>query len=464
MGNIGKRFYSAQVSSEITALSQKKGLIFQSGFDSKKLAATLFKFFPKFRNRVFDPMTTLFAFLSQVLSPDGSCKEAVARVNFERIARGQKPTSPDTGAYCKARDRLPEKWLHELTQDCGKSMEEAVPEQWLWKSRHVKGIDGSTLLMADTPENQECYPQQTTQKKGVGFPICRLVAVFSLATGCLLDLTLGRYAGKQTGEHALLRQLFHCFDSGDLVVGDAYYSAFFLLAVFFGLKVDAVFRSDGKRKIDFRKGIQLGKKDHLVNWSKPQRPDWMDEEDYQAMPKELVIRECEVTINRPGFRTQTIILVTTLLDPKYAPKEELGWLYWRRWHAEINLKALKTTLKLEFIPCKSPEMVRKHIWASALAYNLIRKLIAESAYRYDVMPEELSFKSAVQTLNQYRPLWVNCDSEKANRVLNLLLEALSKSRIGNRPYRIEPRVVKRRPKPFPRLTVPRARARASLFK
>lgn len=464
MENFGKRICQTQVSSGIAALSKKRGLLFQDGFDSKKLAATLFKFFPKFRNRAYDPITTLFAFLSQVLSSDGSCKDAVARVNYERIARGEKPLSPDTGAYCKARDRLPEEWIHQLSQDCGKSMEEKVPEQWLWKDRHLKGVDGSTVLMADTPENQASYPQQSTQKKGVGFPICRLVAVFSLATGCLLDMALGRYAGKQTGEHALLRQLFHCFDPGDIAVGDAYYAAYFLLAVFHGLNVDAVFRSDGKRNIDFRKGIQLGKKDHQVIWNKPQRPTWMDEETYQGMPEELVIRECEVTVERPGFRTQTITLVTTILDPHYAPKEELGWIYWRRWHAEINLKALKTTMKMEYVPCKTPEMVRKHIWATALAYNLIRKLIAESAHRYDALPTELSFKSTVQTLNQYRPLWMDCDPEGARRVLDLLLDAISKSKVGNRPNRVEPRVVKRRPKPFRRLTVPRAQARANLFK
>jgi hypothetical protein len=464
MGKNGKGSCQTQVGSKITELRLEKGLAFKNAFDSKKLSASVSKFYAEFRECVFPPATTLFAFLSQVLSPDGSCRDAVARVNAERIANGKQPASPDTGGYCKAREKLPEEFLHELTTDTGASIEESLPEHWLWKGRHAKGVDGSTVTMADTQENQEQYPQQSTQKKGVGFPIARLVVVFSLISGCTLDLAVGPYSGKGTGEHALLRQLLHCFSPGDIAVGDAYYSAYFLLAIFSLLGVDAVFRADGRRRIDFRAGKRLGKKDHQVLWQKPQCPSWMDKETYDNLPEVLSIRECSVTVDRPGFRAEEIVLVTTILDPKYAPKEELGWLYWQRWRAEINLRDLKTTLGMEHILCKTPEMVRKHIWATLLAYNLVRKLICESAFRYDLLPSELSFKGAIQTLNNYRPIWHNCSRDTANFAFNFLLEAIAKMKVGNRPNRIEPRAVKRRPKPFPRLKVQRHQARANLLK
>lgn len=453
-----------QLSSIAVGLQNKTGLLFKDAFSGNAISNTLTRHVPEFRERIYTPLVTLFAWLGQVLSPDRSCADAVARVNADRVAAGETPGSADTGGFCKARDRLPLGLLIELCKGVAEGMERAVPANWLWRGRAVKVVDGSTITVADTPENQAEYPQTRSQKEGVGFPILRLVVVFSLLTGCALGMAQGPYRGKQTGEHALLRQLFGCFKAGDVAIGDAYFSAYFLIAILSCLGVDCVFATHGARFVDFRTGQRLGKKDHRVIWEKPQRPDWMDQQTYNTMPATIKVRECEIDIGVPGFRSEKLVLVTTLLHPRSYPRHEIGALYSRRWSAEVNLNAIKTTLQMAHLRAKTPEMVRKEIWATLLAYNLIRKLLAEAAFRYDRRPEELSFKGAVQTLNAYRPLWVTPGAlPNAERVFDFLLAAIATRRVGTRPGRVEPRAIKRRPKPYPRMSAPRVEARAAIL-
>lgn len=462
MGKIRRSAPTAQVGSQINQLAKRDGLVLRDALAGDELSRRVQKFFPTFRQRVFDPVTTLFALLSQMLSPDKSCTETVARVNAERAARGLEPVSPDNSGYCKARDRMPEDFIHELMTSSGQVADEGVPENWLWKGRKLKVADGSTITMADTAENQAEYPQHGRQGKGVGFPIVRVMAVFSLATGCILDLAVGPFKGKESGEHGLLRKLMHCFQSGDIVLGDAYFPSYFLIAMLQAMGVDCLFAFDGKRSMDFRTGERLGKKDHIVFWQKPHKPTWMAWELYDQMPDSIQVRECTVTIERPGFKAKTVVLVTTLIDSVYAPKAELCWLYGQRWAAELNLAAIKTVLKMEHIRAKTPVMVRKEIWATLLAYNLIRKLMGESAYRNDVLPHEISFKGAVQHLNAFRPLWA-LPSTPGKDVTNALLTLISKLRVANRPGRIEPRAIKKRPRPFPRLHSTRAVAQEKIL-
>lgn len=464
MGNLLKFAPMAQVSSTIDQLTEQKGLLFRDSFQNLGLSEMVQKYYPEFRDRAFGPTTILFAFLSQMLSPDKSCAETVARINADRAAQGLKPVSPDNSAYCKARARMPEEFLHELTTDTSSAIENKVPEEWLWKGRRTKLIDGSTATMADTPENRAEYPQHGRQEEGLGFPITRMMAVFSLATGCVLDFANGPYQGKGTGEHGLLRQLMHCFQPGDLVIGDAYFPSYFLITLFQLIGVDCLFASDGKREMDFRTGERIGKKDHIVSWQKPQRPQWMSQDVYDQMPSSIQVRECTVTIDRPGFRSTSITLVTSLLDSDYASKEELGWLYSQRWAAELNLAAIKTVLKMEHLRSKTPEMVRKEIWATLLAYNLIRKLIGEAAYKHGLLPREISFKGAVQNLNAFRPLWSIPGISADGKLLQTLLLLISKRRVANRPGRVEPRAIKKRPRAFPRLHLPRADAQAKIMK
>jgi hypothetical protein len=300
--------------------------------------------------------------------------------------------------------------------------------------------------MADTPENQAEFPQMKSQKKGSGFPIARIVVIFSLFTAAALDLAIGPYRGKETGEHALLRQLFHCFDKGDIVLGDAYYASYFLMAMLMAMGVDFVFQSHGARKSDFRSGVRLGKDDHLIIFKKPKQPDWMSDALYALMPSELRIREIKVTIERAGYRSKQISICTSMLNSKAESKAALGCLYACRWAAELNLRDLKTTMNMDMLRCKTPEMIKKEIWVHLLAYNVIRKIMLEAAVRRGVLPWQISFKAGVQTLNNYSTLWRHKNLDR-NEVYALMLDAIASQIVGNRPGRSEPRKRKRRAKP-----------------
>ena len=406
----------------------------------------------------FPPPITLWGFLSQVLNEDQSLQGAVARLIAFSLAKGQQPPSANTAAYSNARGRLPLEVPLGLARQTGQDLEAEVPEDWLWRGRHVKLMDGSTVSMPDTPENQAAYPQPRSQKAGVGFPIARLVAIISCSTGALLDLALGTYRGKGTGEHGLLRELMGNFQSGDVALGDAYYCSFFLIALLMRMGVDAVFPMHGARDCDFRRGIRLGKKDHLVDWLKPQRPQWMDQETYDSFPERIVVREAEVRVERDGFRPKPRILVTTLLNPRQVGKQDLAGLYDFRWLCEIDLRAIKATMRMDILRGKTPEMVRKEIWVHLLAYNLIRKVMVQAARRHHKKPRQLSFKLALQCIEAFRQSGLLA-SGNAHAYENLLLAIASKE-VGNRPGRWEPRAVKRRPKPFPRLRQRRSRYHA----
>lgn len=393
--------------------------------------------------------------MSQALSSDKSLRNAVARVNADRIASGDKPLSMNTASFSNARLELPIELPRELFYLLALQLEEISKqkvsrESSSFKGRSVKLIDGSTLLMPDTPENQEKFPQMVNQKDGSGFPIARVAAVFSLFTGSIFDLAIGPYKGKATGEHALIRQLFHCFEKGDIVLGDAYYSSYFLMAMLQSLGVDFVFESHGARKSDFRKGKRLGKKDHLTIMPKPPQPDWMEDDLYALMPDQLKLREFCVSIERSGFKSRKISITTSLINPNNDSKEELGCLYACRWAVELNLRDIKTTLSMDMLRCKTPSMIEKEIWIHLLAYNAIRKIMLEAALKCGILAWQISFKATIQTLNHYSTLWRHKSIDK-DLVYEYMLDAIGSQIVGKRPGRSEPRKRKRRPKPFPLL-------------
>jgi hypothetical protein len=278
---------------------------------------------------IYTPAVTVWVFLSQCLSTDHSCREAVAQLNAWRSARGQKACSARTGAYCTARDQLPEEVGQQLMRETGHKVDEDAPREWRWKGRRVLDVDGSTLTMPDTPENQAEYPQISAQAPGCGFPIARFVVVFSLAVGTVLDAAISKYRGKQTGENSLFRTLHDTLREGDVVLGDRYFSGWFDLALLLGRGVDVVVRKHQLRATDFRTGKRLGSHDHLVCVSKPQRPDWISQEEYASLPDELILREVRVVVRQKGFRTKKLIIVTTLLDATQTSADELALLYRR---------------------------------------------------------------------------------------------------------------------------------------
>ncbi len=224
------------------------------------------------------------------------------------------------------------------------------------------------------------------------------MTLFSLASGAVIDMAVGAYSGKGSGEPSLFRQLLDRLQGDSVLLGDRYYCNYWILAMLVNRDVYAVFRLHQKRPVDFRTGKRLGPDDHLVVWRRPSRPDWMDEAMYEELLEELVIREVRVRVSQRGFRVRELIVATTLLDPEEAPAATVAQLFRARWHAELHLRSLKAVLDMDVLRCKTPEMVRKELWTHLLVYNLVREVMAQAARREAVEPHQISFKGALQTL------------------------------------------------------------------
>lgn len=416
--------------------------------------------------RIYTPLVTLWVFLGQVINADHSCRAAVARLIAHRASQGLSVCSARTGAYCQARMRLPEEFFATIARALGRQLEDQAEEKWLWKGRHVYMFDGTTTVMPDTAENREAYPPIWNQNGGVGLRVARIGAVFSLSCGVILDLATAKYAGKGQGEVTLLRALSGLFSKGDVLLADCLMSNWRNLFTLKQRDVDVVTRlNKALRKADFRKGKRLGKDDHIVPWPKPFLRG-VDRETQKSMPKYLMVREARVYIKQPGFRTKEIIIVTTLLDPVDYPKEDLADLYRQRWNNELDLRTIKTEMKMECLRCKTPELVRKEIWTHAIAYNLIRTTMAQAANKHSLLPRTISFKGAMQTLEAFQPIIALRGNQATMRasLCRQLLDAIAVHRVGDRPNRFEPRRLKRRHKHYVPLTVPRAEAKRQILK
>lgn len=413
----------------------------------------------EFRQRLYTPVITIWMFLSQVLSPDGSCRDAVARLLAWLAARGHRLCSPDDSSYCQARQRLPLSVIQTLARRASAMPSESA---WLWKGRHVKIVDGSSVTLSDTRVNQAAFPQPHGQAPGLGFPMARLVAVFSLAWGTVLDHCLSPMQGRDTGEPTLFRRLWHVFTPGDVVLGDRGFDCYRDLAGLRERGVDVVLRKNGSRRCDFRLGRWLGVGDHLVTWSKPHfQAERFRRRDHQALPDQMTVREVRYRVETPGFRSHTIILVTSLCNAATYSRADLADLYAQRWHCELDLNALKTTLGLGHVECRSPAMVAKSVAMHLLAYNLLRQIMAQAARSAQVRPRELSVKGAVQLVNAFSPLFAQLDADRP-ALLHALLDAIAHHRVGQRPGRAEPRKQKRRHARYSNLSQPRTKERQRL--
>ena len=418
---------------------------------SPELLQTTEALLPEHRERLYPPTVTLSMFMRQALEADGSCQKAVNGWAAQRAADGLSACSVRTGGYCRARQRLPLEMVSALTRQSARLLSEKALAPWLWRGRAVKLVDGTGLSMPDTPENQALYPQPSTQAPGVGFPLARLVMVICLATGAALDAAIGPHRGKGSGELGLVRGLLEGFRPGDVMLADALYCNYFLIATLRAAGVDVLFEQNGARITDFRRGQSLGARDHLVRWPKPAaRPEWMTPEHYADFPDELTVREVKVAHQ---------VLVTTLLDHRQVNKDDLSALYARRWNVELDLRNLKTTTSMDVLSCQTPQMNEKQLWVHLLAYNVIRLLMAQAASNAGIDPRGLSFKHTVQ-------LWTEWVSRglSATKDCQRLFTLIAQCRVGHRPGRIEPRMRKRRPKPYPWLKVPRAQVRRQVEK
>lgn len=450
-----KKRVLAQIEKQKQSLLSSKTDISLTNILNSKRCQRILSECREFRDRVYTPIKTVFSFIKQVLDSDKSCKKAVAKIIVEQLNAGEKPVSSNTGPYCKARQRLPEEAVHELVKEIGNAPIKNTPLKWKPFGRNLKVFDGSTGKMADTKANQRIFPQHKNQKKGAGFPIARFVVVMSLTVGTVIDYAIGAYKGKGTGESSLLRNILTCIERDDIALGDRYFPNFFLMADLNKIGADGIFRGQGQRHYDFRSGERLGKNDHIVFWEKPYKPAWMTQKEYDSYPDKIQVREFKVAGN---------VYVTTFLNAKKYHKKELASIYERRWDVEINLKSIKAIMNMDMLSCKTPDMVKKEIGIHFLAYNFIRIIMAEACIRYDAIPWKISFKGVLQLLTEFMPHFLNSSTSKNKIMYAEMLGLIVKNKIGNRPGRVEPRVIKQRHKPFPTLKRQRSVEKERLMK
>jgi len=452
----------------LTSFLEQPGLPFADALPAEDIQAAFAEQgvdFATEEDQIYTPPVTLWAMLSQVLHKNElrSCGAAVARVIVLMTALGRRPPSDDSGNYCRARFKIPVPVLRRLSCQIAERCQRKIPQQWLWFGRHVKVADGSTSSMPDTKENQAEYPQPRSQQAGLGFPIVRYVVLFSLATAMITDLELGPYSGKETGETALLRELFGRLEAGDVLLADSYYGSYFMICLLSAIGVDIVTQLHQCRTADFSRGQRLGADDHLVQWPRPAKPEWMDEATYERMPTTLQVRELLVRVDQAGFRPESFVVVTTLTNAKKCRSQDLADLYRQRWNAELDLRAIKVSLGMDVLRSKSPEMVRREIWSCVLTYNLIRQTQLNAAQQARLLPRQFSLTAALQKIAASWMCVLILDPQTQATLIEVHLQDLVHDRVGHRPNRVEPRAVKRRPKPHKLLTKPRDQARAELL-
>ncbi len=407
------------------------------------------------RERLFSTRTTFWAFLSQVLSPEGSCREALRKLQVWQASNGCALADSGTSGYCQARRRLPAATLQEVHKRVAKEVERRGLHQHDEFDRPVKIIDGTGVSMPDTPANQEIWPQTRAQKPGCGFPFARLVGLFTLGNGVLIDWVEG---SKHDHESKLFRRLWNRLQSGDLLLGDRAFCSYATLATLLQRGIDSAMRIHQARGFSFAQGKRLGPRDRLIHWERPiQRLSGWSKSEWKALPQTLPLRLVEIQVHVPGFRVRSYVIVTTLLDPIEWPVERLGRLYFRRWSIELFFRDVKISLGMDILRCKTPEMVRKEIIMHVIAYNCIRGVMQHVAALYDTPLERISFKGSVDALRHWADALCRLADKprKQAEMINTLFRILAEDPVPHRPNRSEPRIKKRRPKNYQLMTKPR---------
>jgi hypothetical protein len=409
---------------------------------------------PNSRDRLYTLRLTCECFLWQMLKPRTPCREVVRQVQAQARLHGWGQVDEGASGYIQARQRLPQARLEQVLTATAQAAEQRASTPPALQGRPVKVVDGSSVQLPDTAANQKEYPQPSGQKPGCGFPVMKLAVLFSLASGALLAVVMGNL---HSHDLRLLRQLWECLKAGDILLGDRAYGDYVTLAGLPPQGVDVVARLHQARRVDFRRAKRLGHQDGVFVWRKGgMQSTILTPEQWAALPDEIQVRILRFTAACRGFRSQRLLLVTTLLDATKYPAAELIALYARRWRLELCLRDVKTALGLEQLRCQSPAMVRKELLAGLIAHNLIRCVMAEAAQVYEAELERLSFKGTVDALRQFSAALAQARSRKMRRALwQNLLATLARDRVPLRPHRSEPRAVKRRPKPYPLLNKPR---------
>jgi hypothetical protein len=408
------------------------------------------------RQRIFSKENTFWAFFSQVLDADGGCKEVIRKLQSYASVKGVKVPSSSTASYCTARRKLDEQMLVEIFEHTADRLDK-MPTAGLLNNRRVVVVDGTGVSMPDTPENQEIWPQSSSQKPGCGFPTARICACFSLESGALLSYAIGN---KKSNELPLFRKQWSMFKDGDIFLGDKGFCSYFDIANLGNHGVDSVVTLARRAPVRPAGSLKkLGPDDLLITWERPVYKTKLSysKEAWAALPQELVLRQIKVSVKYSGFRTKWFYMVTTLLDATRYPAEELAELYFKRWDVELFLRDIKTTIGMDILRCLTPEMIRKEIVMHFIAYNCIRRLMYEAAEEADIEVRVVSFKGSVQALRSWEPHLNQAKISRVerSRLISDLYEAMTNTPIRQRPGRSEPRCLKRRPKNYQLLTSPR---------
>lgn len=410
----------------------------------------------KYRDRVFNPVTTIWGFLSQVLSDDHSCRDALSRIIAHRAANGVAVCSPNTASYCNARSRICTDVLRTLAMRTAKELQRSVADEWKWNGRSVFIVDGTHASMPDTPENQAAYPQPEVQQPGIGFPLARLAVLLSLATGACHDLVIAPYKGKGTGETTLLRAMYDSLKPGDVILADAIFDNYFLVCELRERGIDLVAHAKYPRAES--QIVESQADGSVLVWQRPNKPRGMTGEQYRRYPESLLMRKVTVDARGRNNRVEEFHVITTILDASINGGQ-IGDLYERRWSGEVDIRSIKSTMKMDILRCKTPDMVHKEIWTHLLAYNLLCTVMVVAARESDIEPRKVSFKAAKQAVMAFAPKIEAAQPAARAALIDALIGAVAYHRVGNRPGRWEPRAKKRRPKPSTRLMQPRSTAR-----
>jgi hypothetical protein len=436
--------------------ARNDGLPFADVLTEARIREALDEHGVRYRDRVFDPVTTIWGFLSQVLSDDHSCRDAVARIIARRAAVGLEACSPNTASYCDARGRLAAAVVSSLARRTAAELQAAAPAEWKWNGRSVFIADGSYLSMPDTEENRLAYPQPVVQQPGIGFPMARVAVLLSLATGACHDLAIAPYAGKGTGETTLLRRMYESLKPGDVVLADARFDNYFLACELRERGLELVARAQAERVGS--RTVEGRPDGDVILWRRPNKPRGMTGEEYRRYPKELLMRQVTVDARGEENRAERFRVVTTILDASI-DGGQIGDLYERRWSGEVDIRAIKVTMRMDVLRCKSPEMIHKEIWAHLLAYNLLRTVMAVAAAEHGIEPRRVSFAGAKQAVTAFAPKLEVARPGDRPALVDALLAVIAYHRVGDRPGRWEPRATKRRPRHGARLNQPRAEAK-----
>ncbi len=392
------------------------------------------------RARLLSPGVTVQLFLLQVLLGNTSCSHLryFSKLDFS------------AASYCNARLRIPLKVLQELLRRVGELLHSAEREDGSWRGHRVWLADGTGCSMPDTDELQEYFGQPGGQRKGCGFPVAHLLVLINAGTGMLQKMLVSPL---RTHDISRAAELSGELGEGDILVQDRGFCSFAYISLLAEKKIATVIRVPRSHRIDFRQArkhvsgsirgrrlAKLGKRDQLVQWHKPAtRPPWMSKEQFEQLPSTLAIREIGYSLDVKAFRSTKITLLTTLVDPKKYPASAIIELYGMRWEVEINLRHLKISMKMDVLKCKTVDGVLKELCVFCLVYNLIRQAMLDRAQKYHVPSSRISF---IDTMRYLQELQTQKNSPPP--VIN-----------QHRPGRRVARVVKRRPKAYPRMRYPR---------